>query len=142
MCWNRETRNSVSRFTSNTPNSAAPRRASTAAIRSRCVTGRQGADAAASGLILRQRYDVRPAVLLPARLVMLLAGRAFLAVAHDRKLPGGNSHADQVLLGGFGPLVAQRHVVLSGATLVAVALDGQLIVRIQLQNIAQFRRIR
>ena len=54
---------------------------------------------------------------------------------------GGNAHLDQVVLRGAGAPVAQCNVVLGGAPLIAVALDGQLIVRVILQDVAQLRGI-
>ena len=65
----------------------------------------------------------------------------FFAEADHVELRGGNAHLDQVVLGGAGTPVAERDVVLGGTALIAVALDGQLVVRVIFQDVAQFRGI-
>ena len=72
---------------------------------------------------------------------MLLANRAVLTVADDRKLVAGDAHLDQIVLGGLRPGIAERQVVFGRATLVAVTLDGQLVIRKILQDVAELRGV-
>src|SRR5579863_9966101 len=92
-------------------------------------------------VLLCNGYDMDPAVLLPAGLAFILTNGLFLAVADHAKLLSGNPYLHQVGLGCLGTRFAEGHVVLGRAALVAVAFDGEFVVRIILQNVAQFRRI-
>jgi len=83
------------------------------------------------------RHNVDPAVLLPAGPAVLLAYRAVLAVADDRKLVAGDAHLDQIVLGGLRPGIAGHQVVFGRAALVAVTLDRQLVIRKILQDVAE-----
>ncbi len=68
---------------------------------------------------------------------MLFANGLVLAIADDSQLRIGNANAHQVFLGGLCPGIAQREIVLFGAALVAVAFDGQFVVGILLNDVAQ-----
>ena len=86
---------------------------------------------------LRHGDNVRAPVLLPARLVVLGALRAFLAVADHLELFGGDAKRADILLRRFRAGIAERHVVLHGSAFVAVSLDGQLVIRVLPQDIAE-----
>ncbi len=62
-------------------------------------------------------------------------GGAFLAVAHHGQARGGHAQVGQVVGGGAGAALAQGQVVLGGATLVAVAFDDQLDLRVLLHDL-------
>ena len=87
---------------------------------------------------LGDRHDVNAAIPLPAGFVMILANRALLAIAHQIELRGGDADLHQVVFGCLGAFFAERDIVLLGAPLIAMALDGQLVTREILQNVAQF----
>src|ERR1035441_7800457 len=80
-------------------------------------------------LILLPGGEVRAAVLLPARLVVIGALRTFLAVADGLQLVARNTQLGQEFLGGGGAPVAESQVVLGRTALVAMALDGDAGVR-------------
>ena len=73
------------------------------------------------------------AVLRPAGLGVLGAGRPLFAVADDRDTGRRHAVRDEVVHRGLGAPLAQRHVVLVGAALVAVALDQEQPVTVRLQ---------
>ncbi len=52
-------------------------------------------------------------------------------------MAGRNAYLHQVNLGGIGAFLTERHVVLGGTTLVAMAFNGQLVIGIILQDVAQ-----
>src|SRR5579862_8634186 len=85
---------------------------------------RMGRESPAPYTILLPGGEVRAAVLLPARLVMVGALRTFLAVADGLQLISGNAELREELLGGGGPPVAQSQVVLGRAALIAMPLDS------------------
>jgi hypothetical protein len=87
---------------------------------------------------LRHRHDVYPAIALPARLIVFLADGTLFAVADHTELRRGNTHLHQVVLSRGGTPVAKADVVLGGTTLVAMALDGQFIIWVVFQDVAQF----
>src|ERR1035438_6781098 len=74
--------------------------------------------------ILLPGGEVRAAVLLPARLVVIGTLGTFLAVADGLQLVARYAQLHQEFLGGSGAPVAESQVVLGGTTLVAMALDG------------------
>src|SRR3989442_4355440 len=76
---------------------------------------------------------MRPAVLAPARLVVLRAQRALLAVADDRDPVRPDALGHEVVHRGLRAPLAERHVVFVGAALVAVPLDEQELTRARLQ---------
>src|ERR1017187_1745441 len=88
------------------------------------------------------RHNVDASVFLPAGFVVLLPRRLFLAVTDRGQLIARNSHLHQVILSRLRPLLSQRHVVFRRPAFVAVAFHRQLVVRVILQNVAQFGRIR
>jgi len=90
---------------------------------------------------LRHSHDVDAPVPLPAGLIVFRAYRALLAIADQRELTGGDSHLDEEILSGRGPSVAQRQVVLSRTPLVAVSLNGELVVRVVRQDVPKLGRI-
>src|SRR6058998_2576575 len=81
------------------------------------ATGARGLRSA----LLRQEH--RPPVLAPARLVLLRAERALLAVGDHRHPVGGNAARGEVVHGALGPTVAEGQVVFGGSPLVTMALD-------------------
>ena len=81
-------------------------------------------------------------VLLPARLIVIRTHRALFSIADDGELGRRDSHPDQVIPGSLGAPVAKTEIVLVGAALIAVAFDGQLVIRVVLEDVAKFRRIR
>src|SRR5580704_8552184 len=74
--------------------------------------------------ILLPRGEMRAAVLLPARFVLVGTLRTLLAVADGFQLFAGNAQLRQEFLSGGGAPVAEGQVVLGGAAVVAMALDG------------------
>src|SRR5215510_6975261 len=70
------------------------------------------------------------AVLGPARLVVLGAGRALLAVRDDGDSVALHALGHQVIHGGLGAAVTEGEVVVVRAALVGVPLDEEQIVRI------------
>src|SRR5437016_14243374 len=88
--------------------------------------------------LLRPHEKMRPAVLAPARLVVLRAQRALLAVADDRDPVRPDALGHEVVHRGLRAPLAERHVVFVGAALVAVPLDEQESTRARLQP----RRVR
>src|SRR2546426_2573171 len=88
--------------------------------------------------LLRPHEKMRPAGLAPARLVLLRAQRALLAVADDRDPVRPDALGHEVVHRGLRAPVAERHVVFVGAALVAVPLDEQELTRARLQP----RRVR
>src|SRR5438445_7428789 len=73
---------------------------------------------------LARHREVIAAVARPAVLGRLLAERHFLAVGHGLEAVRRHPQGHQVVVGGLGAPLAQGEVVLDGAALVAVALDG------------------
>jgi hypothetical protein len=102
-------------------------------------SGRYDAQEGAGRLFgLCQRHDVDAAIALPAGFIVFLADGTFLAVTDDVELRRGDAHPDEIILCGGGTPVAEADVVLGGAALVAVALDGQLVIGVVLQDVTQF----
>lgn len=81
--------------------------------------------------------DMNPAVLLPAGFGVLRAHRILLAIAHGVELAAGDAGIHEIILRRFGAGIAQSDVVFGGATLVAIALDLQLVTRILTQDLRQ-----
>jgi hypothetical protein len=79
---------------------------------------------------------VGAAVALPAVFGLIGADGAFLAVADQAQLRGGDAHGDQEFLGGAGAAIAEGQVVLFRAALIGVAFDQQFLVGIVGQNVA------
>src|SRR5207249_3015332 len=71
----------------------------------------------------RFHQEVGPAVLRPARLVLLRTDRLLCPEAHDRYALGRDATRDEVVAGRARPALAEGEVVLGGAALVAVPLD-------------------
>src|ERR1035441_5126516 len=90
---------------------------------------RMGRDCPALYPILLPCGEVRAAVLLPARLVVVGALRRFLAVSDGLQLVARDPQLDEEFLGGGGAPVAESQVVLGRAALVAMALDGDADIR-------------
>src|SRR5215472_13663504 len=71
-------------------------------------------------------HEMTAAVLLPAAFVGFRAERLFLAVADRLDAVAADARCDQRSLYSIGTAIAQSQVVLGRATLVAVALDGEV----------------
>src|SRR6185369_10223034 len=67
-----------------------------------------------------------PSVLGPGFLAVARVDRLFLTVADGGEALGRDAEVDQVIAGRLGPALAQRHVVLVGAALVAIPFDPEL----------------
>src|SRR5215470_9936920 len=85
--------------------------------------------------LLALREEVVPAVLRPAALVVLSAHRPFLAVGDHGDAIRSDALGLQVAHGRLGTALAEGQVVLVGATLVAVAVDPNELVRIRLEPV-------
>src|SRR2546423_3462869 len=79
--------------------------------------------------------EMASAILLPARFAMLVAERLFLAEADSAQAIGGNTERNEILFDGASATVAEREVVLGGAALVAVTLDGDTHLRVVAQEV-------
>ena len=66
-------------------------------------------------------------------------GQFRFAVADHFERCGEDAHLYQIVF-GFGAFVTKGQVVFVGAAFVAMALDGQLVVWVVLQDVAEFRR--
>ena len=77
--------------------------------------------------------EVGAAVLGPALVGVLRAGRPLLAVADHGDPRGRHAARHQIVLRGPGPAVTERGVVVAGATLVGVALDHEELVGVLLE---------
>jgi hypothetical protein len=78
--------------------------------------------------------DMSATVPLVAFLGLVSADRALLAIADHSKLRLGHAHGRKKILGGAGPAIAERHIVLVRTTLIAVPLDPKFLARIILEN--------
>src|SRR5207302_4216158 len=76
------------------------------------------------------RVDVVAPVLLPRFFVVTERLRLLGAEADRSDLLALHAQVGEVLLGGIGPALAEREVVLLGAALVGVALDANPEVRV------------
>jgi hypothetical protein len=63
---------------------------------------------------LRYGRDVDAAIALPAGFVLLLADRVLFAVVDYLELSRWDTDLDKVVLGGVGPLITERDVILFG----------------------------
>src|SRR5271156_4643879 len=95
------------------------------------------ADAGASEFLVCHD-EVRAAILLPARFVMLGAERALFAPARCFHAVRRDAERNQVVLRGFGASLAQTQVVFRGSALVAMAFDGDVNLRIGTQELGIF----
>src|SRR5437667_8893665 len=84
-------------------------------------------------VLLGLRQEVIAPVPGPAGLVVLIANRALLAVAHDRDPGRADALGDEVVHRGLRAPLAERQIVGVGAPLVGVALDQHLVARVGLQ---------
>src|SRR5438309_8430011 len=82
------------------------------------------------------------AVLLPAGFVVLHAEGLLLAEADGAEAVGRNTQRNQILLDGAGAAVAEAEVIFGGATLVAMAFDGDFDRRVLLQEVSRLRERR
>src|SRR5262245_34995881 len=82
---------------------------------------------------LRLDEQVSPPVLTPARLLVLGADRALLAVADEGDAVGLDALGDEEAHGGLGPALAQRQVVLVRPSLVSVPFDQDEVVGVVAQ---------
>jgi hypothetical protein len=78
---------------------------------------------------------VGPTILLPAILVVVSANRLILAVRDRVDAVGADSQIDQETLGGGGASITQTEVVLFAPTLVALAFNRELDIRVPLQEV-------
>jgi hypothetical protein len=76
-----------------------------------------------------------PTILLPAILVVVGANRPILTIRDGADGVGADSQIAQESLGSGGASVTQTEVILFAPTLVAVALDGELDIRVCLQEV-------
>jgi hypothetical protein len=81
---------------------------------------------------------VAAAVLLPAGFVGFGAEGLFLAPTDGVDAIGGNAEADKIFLDGIGAALSECKVVFGGTALVAVAFNGEALVRIALQEVGGF----
>src|SRR5215469_13097739 len=89
-------------------------------------------------LLCSRRNDVDAPVLLPACFVVVFAYGLIFSVAHDVELGIGDADLHQIGLGGLGAGIAEREVVLFGAALIGVAFDGEVVIGILNNDVAQF----
>src|SRR5438552_1684110 len=88
-----------------------------------------------SSLGLSSVHRVSPAVPLPAILVVVSADGPVFSVGDGRDPVGGHTEVHKEALGRGRAPVAQAQVVLLAAALVAMAFDGELDVRVRLQEV-------
>src|SRR5262245_7876415 len=103
-----------------------------------CATRRQRSRRAASLSIpeptsLGLRQEAIVPILRPARLGLLGADRALLAVRDERESARVDALRHEIVHRRLGPALAQRQVVLGGPALVTVALDQHELVGIRLE---------
>src|ERR1700683_3113871 len=83
---------------------------------------------------LMPRYEMRTAILLPARFIVLGAEWPLFAPAHRIHAVGGNAERNKVILGSLGAAFTEANVVFRRAALIAMALDGHADLRIRAQE--------
>jgi len=80
------------------------------------------------------RHEMRTAILLPARFIVLGAEWPLFAPARGIHAVGGNAERNKVILGSLGAAFTEANVVFRRATLIAMALDGHADLRIRAQE--------
>src|SRR5690348_727342 len=88
--------------------------------------------------LLRRRtggeHQMSPPIGLPASLVLLGTEGLFLAVADGADVGSIHAQLDQVVLDRVGATVAETHVVLGAAAIVAMALDDEIDIGVGLEE--------
>src|ERR1019366_1425749 len=84
--------------------------------------------------------EAGPTILLPARLRRFRAEGLFLAVADDADASSCNACGDQRILCGVGTVLPESKVVFVGATLIAIAADDYLDIRMAGEVRGVFRK--
>src|ERR1700683_430924 len=90
---------------------------------------------------LMPRHEMRTAILLPARFIVLGAEWPLFAPAHGIHAVGGNAERNKVILGSLGAAFTEANVVLRRAALIAMALDGHANLRIRAQEFCGFCQV-
>src|SRR5690606_16655457 len=79
------------------------------------------------------RHRHRAAVLRPGGFVGAEGFRALLAIADRRDADRVDTECGEIVLGGIGAALAKGEVIFTRTALVAMALDGDALLRIALQ---------
>src|SRR6266481_1341717 len=98
-----------------------------------CAPGCSRRSTCGRGRLLLLGQENVPAVLRPARLVVVGALRPLLAVGDDADPPGLDPSGHEIAHGGVGAPLTQSQVVLVGAALVTVPFDQGELVGVRLE---------
>src|ERR1700720_3994435 len=109
-----------------------PRTDGLVSVRDISATGEGRSPKPSLGLAARQHRN-RAAILRPAGDVVAGRDGPLLAIADGANSCRRNAAGHEIVLGGFGPPRAQREIIFARATLVGMALDGQIVAAVLLQ---------